>query len=311
MPNSALSDTQERARLSRFVDSYVDALASHDVGRFPHADDLRFTENNVPLKLGQGLWGTVTGAGAHDIVMADPETGNVGFMGSMEESGRTVLVSVRMKIDGDRVSELETIVLRRESGYFLHPEGWNDAAALLMTPLADGERVSRDEMLRIVDVYFDTLTEAAGNAPPFDPACNRLENGVTTTNNPNAFPKAKDGPLSAAITGLSAEEQFRLGMGKVITEIRDRRYTLVDESLGLVFVQTFFHRDGTARVIPLTNGKSFTVESPKDTPNSSVIGELFKFRNGKILQIQALITPVPYRTPSVWVNDRIVWPGHS
>ena len=309
MSASAVSSpAMTRDDLLGFVDRYIDALVSHDRSRLPCAPDIRFTENNVPLRLGQGLWGTVTGAGAHDIVMADPVTGNAGFMGTMEESGRTVMVSARMKIAGDRVTELETVVLRKEAGYFMNPAGWNDAASLLITPLAAEERVSREEMIRVVDIYFDTLIEAAGNAPPFDPACNRLENGVTTTNNPTAFPQAKDGPLAAAITGLSAEAQFRLGMGKVITDIKDRRYTLIDAHTGLVFVQTFFHRDGTARVVPLTNGQSFTVESPKDTPNSSVIGEIFKIRNGKILQIQALIMPVPYRTQSVWVSDRIEWP---
>ena len=41
-----------------------------------------FTENDVPLALGKGLWATVTGVDAKGLEAADPLTGNVAWFGA-------------------------------------------------------------------------------------------------------------------------------------------------------------------------------------------------------------------------------------
>src|SRR6202046_241903 len=65
----------DRACLSGFVDQYLAALLAKDPARLPWAPHVKFTENNVELPVGWGLWGTLSALGAEGVRAADPETG--------------------------------------------------------------------------------------------------------------------------------------------------------------------------------------------------------------------------------------------
>ena len=60
----------DRECLAGMITQYVDALVEHDPSKLPLADDVRFTENSKALKLGEGLWQTVTAKGEfrHDYL---------------------------------------------------------------------------------------------------------------------------------------------------------------------------------------------------------------------------------------------------
>ena len=53
----------DRACLKSMITQYVDAMVAHDPSRLPLAADVRFTEDSKDLKLGEGLWKTVTRKG--------------------------------------------------------------------------------------------------------------------------------------------------------------------------------------------------------------------------------------------------------
>src|SRR5579872_1218869 len=65
----------DRKCLYGFVDQYLAALVAKDPSRLPWGSTVKFTENNVELKVGDGLWGTVSGLGPEDLRAADPENG--------------------------------------------------------------------------------------------------------------------------------------------------------------------------------------------------------------------------------------------
>src|SRR4051812_13957510 len=69
----------DRTCLYGFMDQYLDALVRKQPARLPWAPHARFTENNVELSIGDGLWGTVTGLGDYKLKFADTQTGQVGF----------------------------------------------------------------------------------------------------------------------------------------------------------------------------------------------------------------------------------------
>jgi hypothetical protein len=56
----------DRQCLYGFVDQYMAALVAKDPARLPWAAHAKFTENNVELPIGYGLWGTISGRGADD-----------------------------------------------------------------------------------------------------------------------------------------------------------------------------------------------------------------------------------------------------
>ena len=74
--------------------------------------------------------------------------------------------------------------------------------------------------------------------------------------------------------------------------VRERRFPIVDEERGLVYAIVFFDHAGTVRTVKMANGTSFNVPPPYDTPYTFLIGELFKIKNGRIHQIEAVLPSI-------------------
>jgi len=151
-------------------------------------------------------------------------------------------------------------------------------------------------MVRLSNGYFDTLQLNDGTIHTrFHPDCQRVENGVQTTCNPEF---AKIVPVSA----LGCEAQFRMGNYRYDDALRARRFPLVDEERGLVLAFGFIDHSGRLDTYQLTDGR--TVKSPVRRPHSFYISELFKIDHGMICQIEANFITVPYRMPSPWDAGR-------
>ena len=287
----------DRACLYGFMDRYLDALVHKDPSKLPWAPNARFTENNVELSIGDGLWGTVTGLGDYKLKFADAANGQVGFYGVVKETLTTSGFSVRMKVENGRISELETVILRVADMGALGPgenpfnKGVFVDKPILQQDVPQSQRRPRERLISVADGYFDTLQLNDGTLfTEFDPACNRTENGLQTTNNP-----AK--PLGY-YSALGCAEQFKLGIYRYDDRLRARRFPLVDEERGLVLAMGFIDHSGKLGSYKLTDGT--TLESPIRRPHSFHLMELFKIVDGKLRQIEALFIAVPYNMPSPW-----------
>ena len=147
-------------------------------------------------------------------------------------------------------------------------------------------------MIALANGYFDTLQRNDGTLHTcFHTDCERVENGVQTTHNPEF---AKIVPVSA----LGCEEQFKMGNYRYDDDLRARRYPLVDEERGLVLAFAFIDHSGKIDEYALTDGR--IVRSPVRRPHSFYIAELFKVDHGMLCQIEANFITVPYRMPSPW-----------
>ena len=281
----------DRQALYAALDRYLDALRVGDAAQVIWARDARVSENNVMLAIGDGVWGTIQGLGAYELRFADPATGQVGYFGTVieaiEESGFTL----RLAIDATgAVAEAEMVIVRQsDSGIkFENPRYWTK-------PILEADAVApmpRADMVRLSDGYFDTLQLNDGTIHTrFHPDCQRVENGVQTTNNPEF---AKIVPVSA----LGCEAQFRMGNYRYDDELRARRFPMVDEQRGLVLAFGFIDHSGRLDTYQLTDGR--TVKSPVRRPHSFYISELFKIDHGMICQIEANFITVPYRMPCPW-----------
>src|SRR5580698_1270651 len=51
----------DRPCLEGFINSYLEAMVAHDAKRLQVTPDVRFTEDDIELKLGEGLWKTASG----------------------------------------------------------------------------------------------------------------------------------------------------------------------------------------------------------------------------------------------------------
>ena len=280
-----------RANLYEVLDTYLRALAARDAQAVRWTDSPLTSENNVMLPVGDGLWGTIEGVGEYRLRFADPATRQVGYFGTVHEPIEESAFTVRLKIEADgRIAEAETLVVRQsDSGIkFENPRYWDKPILN-----ANAQRpVSRAEMIRLSNGYFDTLQLNDGTIHTrFHPDCNRVENGVQTTRNPEF---AKIVPVAA----LGCEEQFRMGNYRYDDRLRARRFPLVDEERGLVLAFGFIDHSGRLAEYQLTDGR--TVRSPVRRPHSFYIAELFKIDHGMICQIEANFITVPYNMPSPW-----------
>jgi hypothetical protein len=281
----------DRAALYDVLDNYLAALDTRDPKRVNWAASPLNSENNVMLEVGDGLWGTIDRVGDYKLRFADPATGHVGYFGTVHEPIEESAFTLRLKVDAQgRVTESEMLVVRQsDSGIkFENPRYWDKPILS-----ADVEApVSRNEMVRLSDGYFDTLQLNDGTIhTKFHPDCNRVENGVQTTRNPEF---AKIVPVSA----LGCEEQFRMGNYRYDDRLRARRFPMVDEERGLVLAFGFIDHSGRLDEYQLTDGR--TVRSPVRRPHSFYIAELFKIDHGMICQIEANFITVPYNMPSPW-----------
>jgi hypothetical protein len=285
----------DRECLYGYLDKYLDALVKKDVSRLPLAQSARFSENNVMLDMGDGLWSTINGKGDYDLRLADTTTGSVGWFGVVYEHGNPAVIALRIKVQQGLITEVESIVNRRNGdGPFPNPQ----PQMLKKMPILEriepkNTRRSRERLISLADGYFDTLQQNDGTIfTEFSPDCNRQENGYQTTNQPSS-------PVPGGeIMALGCEAQFKTGNFRYDDRLRERRYTVVDEERGLVMASAFIDHSGKLQEVVLTDGT--VVKTHYHSPHSYVLFELFKIVDGKIRQIEAVFPTVPYHMKSPW-----------
>ncbi|MDE3168576.1 MAG: hypothetical protein KGL75_00410, partial [Acidobacteriota bacterium] len=281
----------DRACLNGFVDKFLAALQAHDPSKLPHSANLRYSENNVMLKLGDGLWATADGVGAYKIYIDDPTTGEVGYYGVIDENHTPDILGARLKVVNRQVTEIEVLVARPQSA-----KGPFAAEGLKEKPIFNedvppGERLPRAKMIALANGYFDTIQKNTGKIyTSFAPDCQRVENGMITANNPNA----------QGVPHMGCEAQLKTGLLRFVTRCRDRRFVVVDQQKGLVLMNGFFDHAGTDDTFKLVDGTTYQVKPPFDRPFSFVMFELFKIDRAQLRQIEAVIVTVPYHMPTPW-----------
>src|SRR5215467_11118796 len=107
----------DRACLENFVDQYLDAVIAHNPKLLPLSRNVKFTEKGVKLEIGDAHWKTVIGKGKYRIFVADPEAGQVAFIGTVREEARgpegiPTALALRLKIENRQISEIETLLIR-------------------------------------------------------------------------------------------------------------------------------------------------------------------------------------------------------
>jgi hypothetical protein len=89
----------DRACLTATVDKYLDAVVAHDPSRVKLSANVKFVENTVPTKPGEGLWKTASAVPTtFKIYVPDPVSEQVGFIGIMQESDKPIQLGLRLKI---------------------------------------------------------------------------------------------------------------------------------------------------------------------------------------------------------------------
>ena len=282
---SAADAICDRACLKQLTDRYFAAMASHNPASLPTTPNVKFTENGKQLKLGEGLW-KAAGKTTYRMDIFDPQNGGVGVAAVVTENDQPVIMMLRLKIEGGKIGEVETIAVRKgDAGILWAPDKLIAPSANFTRSIRPAEQNSRLELMAAADGYwraFETEGTADYVRAPLLPDTNRIENGLQTTN----VSRGGRRPVSAM-------EQFDSGMFKN-ARIYDRRFPVVDVEAGVVLSIVRFGRklnpDGTE--IPLERGTQ--------AQGSPLVAEFFSVTAGKIREIQAVLITAPNDAPTGW-----------
>lgn len=270
----AIAAECDRACLNGFVDRYLTGLAKHDASSVPFAPGVKFTENGTAKRPGEGLWQTVTKVATRREVMADPVTGNAAFWGVLDEQGAPVMLSARLKVVDQKITELETIVARKGSHSLFVPDAFGSAPPAFGQALEPGRRVSRERLIAAANGYFEGLEKHNDKLVPSAVECNRFENGQQMTNRGGTItPRA----CATAVNGLAH-----------IKRVYNRRYDIADEERGVVFSTIMFDIPADAAATPPREGRML------------LLSEVFKIVGGEITRIETVMHNLPYGSPSGW-----------
>jgi len=273
----------DRPCLEGIVNQYLDALVAHAPGRLQVTDDVRFTENDVELKLGEALWKTASGLGAYKLYFADPQQGQVGFYGTIRENGRPATLVLRLKVENRRISEAESLVLRgAATAQRIEMESPDP---LLLETVPPAERISRTELVRRTNLYFEAIEQGNGKVAPFHPDCARFENGMKTS-------------------GVNCSDQLDTKIFDYIQKIAPRRFMIVDEERQLVFGFFMFNHPGDILWTKNADGSRRDQSAAATRPFSVDVAELFRIQDKQIRKIDALMVSLPYGQQNPFVPKK-------
>ena len=293
------SDCNRRC-LESLVDDYLAAVVAHDPSRLPLSTDVKYTENDQVLEVGDGFWNTATGVGNYKHYFADPVTGQAAWMGTMKEQRGTLLMALRLRVQLGRITEIETSYFRAGGG------GPNDIAAmdalgtpeaLWLQPAPNAGKYSRHELIEIANAYFEGVQRNDGKGfYPFTDDCDRIENGSHTTNVKNARPTTPN----FNYMGSGCKAQLESGYLGIVTNVHHRRFPLVDEERGVVWAYCVFDMGGTVKTITLTNGETADMSQFAGRASSIEVTEAFRIENGKIRRVEMIGSSAPYHMTPGW-----------
>jgi len=294
----------DRACLKTSLDQYMSAVIKHDPAAAPLFPGFRQTENAVVVRLGTGVWKTVTALGKVQRRYLDAVNGQAAYFGTVEEGAEKAIVTVRVRVENRKITEAEWLIARKDnpglngvtetgapSGNFFEPD------ALAANPpvervLAKDARSSRETLIAVTNSYFDGITTHDGSIIMAVPGCSRTENGNTVTGRGATGRGAAKGAPAAAKGGPAPASDCTSNLANInVQNVAARRYPVVDEEAGVVLAMAVFLR------------------KPGTTTRRNVFSEWFIIDNNKITSIySAMFYPTPELPVPNWPPYDGNWP---
>lgn len=287
----------DRACLDRTVDDYVAALVAHDPSRVAFARDVKFVENTTPMKPGEGLWKTASEAPTtFKIYVPDPVAQQVGFLAMMKENDKPIQFGLRLKLKDGKIVEAEHLIARD-----LRPTSMKNLETPrpgLLATVPPADRTPREKMLKIAESYYTALVTADANNAPFADDCVRHENGMQTTGNPPSKT-----PGIGTTGAMGCEAQLKTHTFDYITRIAPRRVWIADPETGLVFGLSQFRQPMEQKYVKIVGVPGLEKIDMNFKPFDLPAAHIFKIKDGKIHEIEAMGFMMPYNSKTGWEQE--------
>jgi hypothetical protein len=252
------------------ITQYLNAMVAHKPGSLAVSDKVRFTEDCVTMKLGEGLWRNASGIGAYRQDILDVRQGTAASQVIVEESGMPVMLMLRLRVAGKEITELETQVTRsRDEGAIFNIDAIQAVSKGMNLVPERGQLNSREDAVRIAKFYPAGLKVGSfvDVDAPFAPDAYRIENGTFT---------AGQGCARVGCENIKAQTIMK---HPAITT----RVAAVDEDLGIVLLRMNFGDTGSY-----------------GPGNALIVWEAFKVYGGLIHAVEAFMRKMPATAGSGW-----------
>ena len=260
----------DRDCLRGLVTRYLDALVSHDPQALPVSDKVRFTEDTVEMKLGDGLWKKASQVRAYRQDILDVRQGVAASQVVVEENGSPVMLMLRLKIVDRKITEIETQVTRNQrDGAIFEVKSLQTPNKVMSEVPPKSELPLREEAIKIAQLYPAGLKIGSFTSvdAPFASTAYRLENGRIT---------AGPGCSRAGCENIKTQTIMK---HPAITS----RVVAVDEQLGIVLLRMNFGDTGSY-----------------GPGNALIVWEAFKVYGGQIHAVEAFMKVMPATAGSGW-----------
>lgn len=270
LPARGAGSDCDRDCLRDFITQYLAAMLTHNPTALPLGGQVRFTEDGLTLKPGDGLWKSVSKVRGYREDFLDVREGTAVSFVVVEDNGFPALFVLRLKAVGKKITEIETQVTRtqKEGGLFTIDK-LDVAGSVMSTPPSESERMSRDDAIKVAEHYpagLQTGSFVSVDAP-FAPDAYRIENGARTA-----------GP-GCARSGCENIKNQKIIAHPAITS----HVVAVDEETGVVLLRMNFGDTGSY-----------------GPGNSLHVFEAFKVYGGQIHAVEAFMKIMPATAPSGW-----------
>jgi hypothetical protein len=222
----------------------------------------------------------------------------------MREANSSILMSVRLRIELGRITEIEAVYFKPGGGGPNNIEAMDKGGKpedIWFKSIPPAQRMTRQQMIAVADGYFTGLQKNDGKGIggtgtyPFTTDCHRIENGAPTTNVPPP-PNSKPGAIN--LFSLDCLTQFKMGLYYVVQNIHSRRYPLVDQERGVVWAHCVFDQ-GTVNSGVLSDGTKHSYNG-FNRPSSILVTEAFLIEGGKIRRVEMIGPAATYHLQPAW-----------
>ena len=314
----------KRSDLKQVTGQVLDAMIRCCPCDLPLASDFRYTENGIDVVPGESLWKSLMGLRDYGIFLTDPQTGQAGWFGTLNEYNLFAMMALRLRMRDGLIAEIETVIARPEveaavinsgtSGQEvelkgatftmfvpplladLDPDAFGQPASALLhrAPARD-----RESLMTAVNRYYDAFITRNASLAPLAADCVRRENGIPANNNANGPIIDPAHPEFRLYAGDCAAE-LNAGFLPGLTRMKERRTLLVDKTQGLVLDMALLDNAARNRTVKLDGVGELTLPASCLAPWTDMHAQLFKITAGRISYIEDLVRRLPYGQGSGW-----------
>jgi len=167
-----------RAGLQSAVDSYIAAQAKGDPSLMPLASPVKYSEQRKDTDIKTGVLASPQAIDFHRSLL-DTDTCQTFTEVVITDPKHPYVLGTRLKVDGGKVSEIETLVTDEGDWLFSakHNLEWQRVEDWGVIPPA--ERADRASLIAAANSYFDLFMDKTVKVP-WNTPCARLEGGLYT-----------------------------------------------------------------------------------------------------------------------------------